>query len=69
MNAKTILKLLARHAADARQCYPSDEQKRSMYFAFALGNDLTRHEELVGAQIKALMQHETNTPAPKGVMP
>ncbi|WGG51805.1 hypothetical protein [Rugamonas sp. DEMB1] len=42
MNARHAMRLLAKCAADARECYPSDRDRRAHFFVASLSRELKR---------------------------
>lgn len=60
MNAKNMLKLLGKCAADARACCPNDSNGRSTYFLLALANELDLVAEPIAPVLRAIASPLTN---------
>jgi hypothetical protein len=54
MNAKNMLKILEKCAADARECFPNDARNRCNFFTLTLSNELDLVGEPLGPRIRAL---------------
>jgi len=54
MNAKNMLKILEKCAADARACFPNSASGRSGYFLQALANEFDLVEEPLAPLLRAL---------------
>jgi hypothetical protein len=58
VNARHAMRLLAKCAADARECYPSDRDRRAHFFVALLSRELKDLGEPLSAVLAELVKSE-----------